>query len=85
MKVIGTVNNNTYLCEVSHTELEKLLNLYYKKKNKLEVGETIDLGIGYDWYRDTKDALDETKRFFKNNINNINAITRAFTISDYEQ
>lgn len=49
MQVIAKVNSDTYICQVSHTELEKFLNLYYGKMPDLRVGETIDLGKGYDY------------------------------------
>ena len=49
MKVIAKANDSTYLCEVSHTELEKFLNQYYGKQPKLSVGDSVNLGQGYDF------------------------------------
>lgn len=49
MKVIAKASESKYLCEVSHEELEKYLNQYYGKLDKLVVGEEIDLGKGYDF------------------------------------
>jgi hypothetical protein len=49
MKVIAKANDSTYLCEVSHDELEKFLNQYYGKQPKLSVGDSVNLGQGYDF------------------------------------
>lgn len=49
MKVIGKASNDTYLCEVTHSELEKSVNLYYGNLKKLEVGSVMDLGAGYNF------------------------------------
>lgn len=49
MNVIAKVNDSRYLCEVSHDELEKFLGKYYGNMAKLSVGQTINLGQGYDF------------------------------------
>lgn len=49
MKVIAKAHETTYICEVSHSELEKFMNLYYGKMNKLVVGQEVNLGQGYDF------------------------------------
>lgn len=49
MKVIAKANDSTYICEVSHTELEKFLNKYYGDLPKLPVGDSVNLGQGYDF------------------------------------
>jgi hypothetical protein len=49
MKVIAKANESTYLCEVSHEELEKFLNQYYGNLSKLSVGQEVNLGQGYDF------------------------------------
>lgn len=49
MKVIAKASESIYLCEVSHDELEKFLNQYYGKLQKLSVGQEIDLGLGYSF------------------------------------
>lgn len=56
MKVIAKANDSTYLCEVSHTELEKFLNQYYGKHPKLSVGDSVNLGQGYDFAVRIEDA-----------------------------
>lgn len=49
MKVIAKANDSTYICEVSHDELEKFFNQYYGKHPKLSVGASVNLGQGYDF------------------------------------
>ena len=49
MKVIAKSNDSTYICEVSHTELEKFLDQYYGRMQKLSVGQEINLGQGHDF------------------------------------
>lgn len=49
MKVIAKANDSTYICEVSHTELEKFFDKYYGNMSKLSVGDNINLGQGYDF------------------------------------
>ena len=80
MKVIGLISDIKYLVEIDKTEIEKFLNLYYNKMNKLKVGDDVDLSKGYDWAAETKQALDQTQKFFKTNIKTINAITKAFLL-----
>ena len=48
MKVIGT-DGRDYICIVNHTELEKLADKYYGKIGKMNVGDVMDLGAGYDF------------------------------------
>ena len=49
MKVIAKVSETKYVCEVTHDELEKFMNLYYGKMSRLTVGEEVNLGQGYDF------------------------------------
>jgi len=83
MKVIGMIDTKKYLVEVDRVEIEKFLNLYYNEMKKLNVGDEVDLGKGYDWYIETKKALDVTRDFFKSNAKTIDAVTKAF-INDIE-
>ena len=78
MRVIAKVEEKKYLCEIEHTELEKFMNLYYRNLKELKVGDSIDLATGYDHYKDTKEALEQTQKFFKSNIKTIEASTNAF-------
>lgn len=80
MKIIGIGEKNKYICEVSHEELEKFLNLYYNKLSTLKHGDTIDLGKGYDFHIKIEDALKKTKEFIKSNSDIISAITSGLLI-----
>lgn len=59
MKIIGKANSDTYLVQVSHTELEKVFDKYYGKLPKLEVGQELDLGEGYNFRSDIQEACRE--------------------------
>jgi len=67
MKVIGIQDRDNYLAIISHTELEKSANLYYGNMKRLEVGDTVDLGQGYNFSSKIegvcKDMLDAMKSF----------------------
>lgn len=80
MKVIGKSGRDSYICEVSHTEIEKYMNLYYGKMESVEVGEKIDLGKGYDFSSDIRDAMGKTSEFIKANKKIISAITDGIMI-----
>lgn len=56
MKVIGTGANGAYLCEVSHTELEKLTDKYYGNLKPLKIGDEMNLGAGYDFRASIKES-----------------------------
>ncbi|MDR7094131.1 hypothetical protein [Hydrogenophaga laconesensis] len=49
MKVIAKISEGRYMCEVSHEELEKCLDKYYGNMGKLSVGDSLNLGQGYDF------------------------------------
>jgi hypothetical protein len=85
MKIIGIVSESRfdrrkYICEVSHSEIEKFLNLYYDKLERLSAGDTVDLGTGYDFHDDIKTALETTKKFIKDNQKTVNAIMNGLTV-----
>ena len=65
MKVIGLVNSSTYLVEVSHCEIEKVFDKYYNKLEKLNVGDALDLGDGYNFRVDIKNACNEMRDAMK--------------------
>lgn len=56
MQIIGRVNGDTYLAQVTHTELEQAADLYYGKLPKLEVGATVDLAAGYNYRAEIREA-----------------------------
>lgn len=58
MKVIGIAEGGKYICQVSHTELEKLADKYYGNLEKLKPGSEMDLGAGYDFRNAIKTACD---------------------------
>lgn len=80
MKVLGNAKDS-YICLVSHAELEKFLNLYYGGLQRLQVGQTIDLSTGYDYEKQIKDALAKTEGFITANKKIIEAIINGLTIT----
>lgn len=59
MKVIGIADDGEYICQVSHTEIEKLTDKYYGNlAGKLKPGSEMDLGAGYDFRNAIKKACD---------------------------
>jgi hypothetical protein len=80
MKVIGKVDSDTYLCQVSHREIEKFMDLYSGKRGRLEVGDAVDLSKGYDFYYATKVALEKTEEFIKANKDVIDTILTGISI-----
>lgn len=80
MKVIAVKNNNKYLCEINHTEIEKHQNLYYGKLEKLKEGDEIDLGAGHDFASDARDTLNKTAGFFSANKKMIETITAGINV-----
>jgi len=80
MKVIGIVDNDTYLMQVSHTEIEKFMNMYYGKCPRLKVGESIDLSKGYDFATQIKDSMKKTEDFILSNRTIIEAIMNGISV-----
>lgn len=39
MKILGISENGKYIAEITHTEIEQYLDLYYGNLKKLSVGE----------------------------------------------
>lgn len=66
MKVIGLTQesswDNTYICLVSHDELAKCADQVYPNKlPRLKVGDTFDIGAGYNFRSDISSACDRMK------------------------
>lgn len=66
MKVIGLAEesswNNIYICLVSHDELAKCADQVYPNKlPRLKVGDTFDIGAGYNFRSDISSACDRMK------------------------
>ena len=49
MKVIAKASESEYLCTVSHAEIEKFMDKYYGNTPRLQVGQEVNLGLGYDF------------------------------------
>lgn len=80
MKVIGKTDNDSYICIVSQAEIEKFLNKYYNKMDKLCVGNVVDLGRGYDFACEARDCMKQTKDFIGANKKIIAAIFSGIEI-----
>lgn len=65
MKVLGKSSGDTYIVQVSHTELEKVFEKYYGKLNKLDAGVEMNLAEGYDFRDDIKRACNEMRDAMK--------------------
>jgi len=82
MQILGLSGKNyetKYICEISHSELEKFLNQYYDKLKKLAPGDTVDLGKGYDFLKDIESAIKENQNFLKANKKIISTIMDGFS------
>ena len=80
MKVIGISENGDYIATVTHNELEKFLGQYYGKLPKLQAGQSIDLGRGYDYFTQTKECFRLTKEFVSANEKVISAILNGLRL-----
>ncbi len=78
MKVIGKAESDIYLCQVSHAEIEKFLNLYCM--DRLKVGDVVDLGQGYNFCQKTRDALNKTEEFIRSNKDVIEMIVTGISV-----
>lgn len=80
MNVLGKTGNASYICEISHKEIEKFLGLYYGNLKDVKVGDVIDLGKGYDHASEIKAAMDKTREFVQAHQKTINAIINGLRI-----
>ncbi|NCC60008.1 MAG: hypothetical protein EOM12_03525 [Verrucomicrobiae bacterium] len=90
MKVIATNEqayrgNRKYICEISHTEIEKFLNLYYDSLEMLKVGDHVDMSKGFKLYEDTKAAMAQTKAFIESNAKVIQTIMRGICLDENKE
>lgn len=79
MEVIGETKDK-YICIIDHTELEKFLGQYYNNLKRLKPGDIVDLGKGYDFHRDIKDAFEKTSNLITSNKKVIEAIFNGITV-----
>lgn len=80
MKLIAQIEHGKYIAEVTHSEIEKFLGLYYGKMQTLKVGAEIDLGKGHDFCRDTRAALEKTEAFIAANREVVRQILDGITV-----
>lgn len=85
MKVLAAGKNNTFICEVTQSEVEKFMNLYYGNMKRLEAGQEIDLGAGHNFEYETRKALESTKALIKDNADVIKAITNGISIINFSR
>lgn len=55
MKILGDAGDKTYLVQISHYEIEKVVGKYYGNLKALKVGDEVDIAAGYDFANDIKD------------------------------
>jgi hypothetical protein len=89
VKVIGLTNpsewdqDREYVCTVRHRELQQFLNLYYSRDEKmaiLKVGETLDLGRGFDFAQQIARAMEQTQKFVEAHQTIVTAILNGLNI-----
>ena len=80
MLIIGKISDREYICEVTHTEIEKFMNLYYNDMGKLKVGDEVNLGKGYNFSVQIKDAMKKTEDFIAGNKEIIEAILNGISV-----
>ena len=80
MKVIGEGQNGTYICEVQHTEIEKFMDLYYHKMDRLKIGDEIDFGEGYDFAQKAQSAYESMRKLVEDNKQVIKAIIKGVSV-----
>ena len=89
MKVLGLAKENydtEYICIITHKEIEQFLGLYYKSKMPgLKVGDEVDLGQGYNFCRDTIEALKSTQQFLEKNKSVVEAIINGINIIELQR
>lgn len=57
MKILATAAHDTFIAEVSRTEIEKVLDKYYGKLDtKLEPGTVVNLAAGYNFRAEIQSA-----------------------------
>ena len=80
MLIIGKISDRKYICEVTHTEIEKFMNLYYNDMGKLKVGDEVNLGKGYNFSVQIKYAMKKTEAFIAGNKEIIEAILNGISV-----
>lgn len=65
MKIIGVDGKGDYIAVISHSEVEKVVNKYYGKLDKLSAGDDIDLGVGHNFRVDIKKTCESMESAIK--------------------
>ena len=58
MKVIGKGERDTFIGEFSQSEIQEFLNVHFRDKKDLKVGDEVDLGRGYNFAREVKRSVE---------------------------
>lgn len=79
MKVLGFVGErrDSYICEVSHSEIEKFLGMYYGRKDKLNIGDEVNLGCGYDHESKINSGVKKMEDLIQSSIEITEAISQG--------
>ena len=86
MKILAMVGNG-YIAEVSHVEIERVLDRYCGKIQRLEPGEEINLGQGYDYHTDIKrvcEKMIEAEKSFEQARQTLYNFAQAMTMMNEE-
>lgn len=84
MKIIGKTQSN-YIAEVNHAEIEKFMGMYYGKMDKLDIGEEVNLGKGYDFSVDISSSMNKTQEMIKANKKIINSIINGIQVVNFKE
>lgn len=63
------MQGDKYIAIIGHTELEKSAGKYYGNMPKLKIGDSVDIGAGYNFSSDIKstcNSMIETMKKFEN-------------------
>jgi hypothetical protein len=74
MRVIALKDKETYICQVSHKELEKLFN---RPQRPLQVEDFLDLGLAYDFKNELANVLYNTREYIHDNKKHVEVMANA--------
>ncbi|OPY03505.1 MAG: hypothetical protein A4E60_00170 [Syntrophorhabdus sp. PtaB.Bin047] len=81
MKIMGIIEpGRKYLAEVSQDEMEKFMNKYFRNMPRLEVGDTVDLGKGYDFLEQTREVCWSVKELIEKGSRYIGPLTEGIVM-----
>jgi hypothetical protein len=89
MKIIGQTGNTydqEFICTVSRSELQKFMNTYYSSTPfNLKVGDTVDLGRGYDFAQKIESSVTRVQDLVKGSQEVINTILLGLNLKAIHQ